>query len=73
VSGRPAHPASRGFHIKVFVLALMVVVALSGCAGMSYQAPSPAFTPEAQCVRYGGRWHPGFGSYAFCERTWPAN
>jgi len=53
-----------------FVLTLMLAISLGGC---SYQPPSPAFTPEAECVRNGGRWHPGFGSYAFCERTWPAN
>jgi hypothetical protein len=45
----------------------MVVASLGGCAGMSYQAASPAFTPEAECARNGGRWHPGVGAYAFCE------
>jgi hypothetical protein len=48
----------------------MVAIALGG---YSYQASSAAFTPEADCVRYGGRWHAGVGGYAFCERTWPAN
>ena len=43
--------------MKVLVLALMVVAALCGC---SYQATSASFTREAECARYGGRWHPGW-------------
>ena len=54
--------------MKALVLALMVAAALGGCAGIDYQAPSSAFTPEAECARYGGRWYPGGGGYAFCER-----
>jgi hypothetical protein len=56
--------------MKSLVLALMVAVALGGCAGTggSYQAPTSAFTPEAECARSGGRWHPGGGAFAFCER-----
>ena len=33
-----------------------------------YWALRSAFTPEAECARYGGRWYPGGGGYAFCER-----
>jgi hypothetical protein len=51
--------------MKVLVVALLVAAALGGCG--SYQAPSAAFTPEAECARNGGRWHPGVGGYAFCE------
>jgi hypothetical protein len=47
------------------VLALMVAISLGGC---SYQASSAASTPEADCVRLGGRWHSGTGGYEFCER-----
>jgi uncharacterized protein YceK len=53
--------------MKALVLALMVAVALGGCAGISYQTPSSAFTPEAECARNGGRWRPGVGAFAFCE------
>ena len=54
--------------MKVFVLVLMVAAALGGCAGLGgYQTPSAAFTPEAECARNGGRYHPGVGGYAFCE------
>jgi hypothetical protein len=47
------------------LLTLMVAAALGGC---SYQPPSGAFTPEAEYARNGGRWRPGVGTYAFCER-----
>jgi hypothetical protein len=55
---------TRKFCMKV-LLTLMVAAALGGC---SYQPPSGAFTPEAECARNGGRWRPGVGAYAFCER-----
>ena len=54
--------------MKALVLALMVVAALCGC---SYQATSASFTREAERARYGGRWHPGVGGYAFCEEALP--
>jgi hypothetical protein len=47
------------------LLTLMVAAALGGC---SYQPPSGALTPEAECARNGGRWRPGVGAFAFCER-----
>ena len=55
---------TRKFCMKA-LLTLMVAAALGGC---SYQPPSGAFTPEAECARNGGRWRPGAGGYAFCER-----
>ncbi len=55
---------TREFCMKA-LLTLMVAAALGGC---SYQPPSGAFTPEAECARNGGRWRPGAGGYAFCER-----
>jgi hypothetical protein len=56
--------------MKALVLALMATAGLGGCAGSGgrYEVPSSAFTPEAECARIGGRWHPGVGAYAFCER-----
>jgi hypothetical protein len=54
--------------MNTLVLALTVAAALGGCAGISYQTPSSAFTPEEECARNGGRWRPGVGAYAFCER-----
>jgi hypothetical protein len=54
--------------MNALVLALMMAAALGGCAGISAQAPSSAFTPEVECARSGGRWRPGAGGYAFCDR-----
>ena len=63
--GVPGPPRSRRFGMKVLVRVLMLVAALGGCG--SYQTPSAAFTPEAECARNGGRWRPGIGGYAFCD------
>ena len=56
--------------MKALVLALMMAAALGGCTGIggSYQAPSSTSTLEEECARNGGRWRPGVGAYAFCER-----
>ena len=45
---------------------LFVMLALAGCASVLRDQPaaSPAFTPEGQCQRTGGWWHPSMG---FCE------
>jgi hypothetical protein len=59
-AGIKRHPV-----LRRFVLTLTVAISLGGC---SYQASSAAFTPEAECARNGGRWHPDVGAYAFCER-----
>jgi hypothetical protein len=53
---------------RALILTLVISVAVDGC---SYQATSGVFTPEAECVRRAGRYHPGVGGYAFCEEGFP--
>jgi uncharacterized protein YceK len=54
--------------MKRVVLALMVTAALGGCSSGSSQEPSGGFSRETECARNGGRWKPGEGAYAFCQR-----
>jgi hypothetical protein len=60
------HP--RGSCMKRVVLALMVTATLGGCSSGSSQEPSDGFSRETECARNGGRWKPGEGAYAFCQR-----
>jgi len=50
-------------------VAVTIAIALDGCTSISVsgQMSSPDSTRQADCVRNGGRWHPGSGAYAFCE------
>lgn len=47
---------------------LIALITLAGCAGAAAPAASPAFTPQAECQRNGGRWHADMG---FCEYQSP--
>ena len=52
------------------VLCAAIVVTLAGCAAIG-SPPSPAFTPEAECWRGGGVWHPSMPhcEYNFSQRS----
>jgi hypothetical protein len=50
--------------VKYAVLGLLIALILAGCGAMSYENPSPAFTPQAECLRNGGYWRPGMN---YCE------
>jgi hypothetical protein len=53
---------------RTFVLAVVLVAALGGCAALSGDQPSSsAFSRAAECARNGGRWHEAVAPYAFCE------
>ncbi len=57
--------------MKYVVSALLCVVPfLAACSTSGGPAPaaSPAFTPQAQCERNGGWWHPDSG---ICEYPAP--
>jgi len=52
--------------MRLGVTLLVAITALAGCSTGSWPEASPAFTPQAQCERNGGRWHAD-PSYPFCE------
>jgi ABC-type glycerol-3-phosphate transport system substrate-binding protein len=56
--------------MRLAVILLLAAAALTGCSAASSPSASPAFTPQAECERTGGWWHPD-PNYAFCEYQSP--